>query len=230
MIVSHAHKFIFFHNPKCAGTSFREALRPYHDDEFMFWGPYKAPYFKNTIDHTHLRLWELYGQFPRLFSCTETYNSVLFVRNPLARFLSALNEHMKKFQRHIDLSTMSTEEILSTVEVFIQKVLDISKITTDWRFIHFSPQSWFLKFGDQTIPRHIIPMTRDDSFGRKALAALGLPDIEIPRHNPSPFNLAVLQESRIVTRFVREFYADDFEFFLANAALSGLADMESNPA
>ena len=29
MIVSHKHGFIFFHNPKCAGTSMRQALAPY---------------------------------------------------------------------------------------------------------------------------------------------------------------------------------------------------------
>ena len=30
-----------------------------------------------------------------------------------------------------------------TVEVFIAKILNISRIITDWRFIHFSPQIWY---------------------------------------------------------------------------------------
>ncbi len=89
MIVSHANRFIFFHNPKCAGTSFRDALKLYHDDGFNFWDIFHAPYFKNHIDHTHLRLWEIQAQFPHLFRCAESYNSVIFVRSAHARFLSA---------------------------------------------------------------------------------------------------------------------------------------------
>ena len=84
MIVCHARRFIFFHNPKCAGMSFRAALQPYHDDRFSFWGIYHAAYFRNAIDHSHLRLWELHALFPDIFRCTETYNSVIFVRKPVA--------------------------------------------------------------------------------------------------------------------------------------------------
>lgn len=110
MIISHAHRFIFFHNPKCAGTSFRDALQPYHDDAFTFWGIFYAPYFRNHIDHTHLRLWEMQAQFPAVFACTACYNSVIFVRNPYARFLAAVNEHFKKFQPQIDLAAMTSPQ------------------------------------------------------------------------------------------------------------------------
>jgi hypothetical protein len=227
MIVSHAHRFIFFHNPKCAGTSFRDILKPYHDDPFTFWGAFKASYFKNEIDHTHLRLWELHAQFPHLFSCAETYNSLIFVRNPVDRFLSALNEHMKKFQQHVTLASMSTEEKLSVAEDFIQNVLNISRITTDWRFVHFSPQIWYLNIGGRTVPRHIIPVTKNDSFSRVALAVLGLPNLEIPWHNPSSIDLTPLRKSRVVMKFVEEFYADDIAFFLADETLVGLGNLDA---
>ena len=223
MIVSHANRFIFFHNPKCAGTSFRDALKPYHDDAFTFWGIFHAPYFRNHIDHTHLRLWEMHAQFPRIFNCIESYQSVIFVRNPYTRFLSAVNEHVKKFQPKIDLTVMTPERRVEVVEALIQKVLTIENITTNWRFIHFSPQLWYLRLGDRTIPRHIIPMGSDNAFMHQALSILGLPDLPLPHHNPSPIDLTSALASPIVNGFVREFYADDFAFLQADERLAFLA-------
>jgi hypothetical protein len=224
VIVSHTNRFIFFHNPKCAGTSFRDTLKPYHDDQFTFWGIFYASYFKNHIDHTHLRLWELHAQFPRLFACTETYNSVIFVRNPYARFLSPVNEHIKKFQPQINLAAMTPQQRVDVVIAFIRQVLTIARITTDWRFIHFSPQIWYLRLGDRVIPRHVIPMGSDDSFVGEALSVLGLPDSPVPRHNPSIFDLTPALASHDVSRFVREFYADDFAYLRTHERLAALAE------
>ena len=223
MIVSHARRFIFFHNPKCAGMSFRDILKPYHDDAFSFWGIYTAPYFRNQIDHSHLRLWELHAQFPRIFECAQSYNTVIFVRNPYERFLAALNEHFKKFQEQIDLAAMTPEQRASVVEQFMQKLLHISRITTDWRFVHFSPQTWFLRVGNTTVPRHVIPMDNGGAFARSALAELGLPIVETPWTNRSPVDLSAVLRSPSVRNFVEQFYADDFAFFRANPALARLA-------
>lgn len=224
MIVSHAQRFIFFHNPKCAGTSFRDMLKPYHDDSFSFWGVYYASYFKNHIDHTHLRLWEMQAQFPAIFQCTATYNSVIFVRSPYARFLAAVNEHIKKFQPQIDLPAMAPPQRVQVVEAFIRQMLAIARITTDWRFIHFSPQLWFLRLGDRVVPRHIIPMRGDGAFAREALSVLGLPELEMPHHNPSPVDLRPALASPVVQDFVRTFYADDFAFLRADPRLAPLAE------
>jgi hypothetical protein len=224
MIVSHRHGFIFFHNPKCAGTSFRETLAPYHDDPFTFWGIYNAPYFHNMIDHTHLRLWEMQAQFPALFDKTANYNSIIFVRSPYARFLSAMNEHLKKFQPQIDVAGMSPDQRRGLVEEFIAKVLHVSRIITDWRFIHFSPQNWYLTFGGRTVPRHVIPMIEGgDGFAQAGLDALGLPDLAVPRHNPSPVDLSAALSSKPVRDHIETFYAEDFAFFRADPALAPLA-------
>jgi hypothetical protein len=223
MIVSHERKFIFFHNPKCAGMSFRDGLKPYHDDEVSFWGIYSAPYFRNALDHSHLRLWEMQALFPRILDCATTYNSVIFVRNPYLRFISALNEHIKKFQPQIDLAAMTPPQRVALAEQFIERALHISRITTDWRFVHFSPQIWFLKFTDRVVPRHIIPMGAGSVFTRTGLAILGLPELEVPWINPSPVDLSMVLNSPAVQKFVRDLYADDFAFFLADETLASLA-------
>jgi hypothetical protein len=224
VIVSHVNRFIFFHNPKCAGTSFRDMLKPYHDDEFTFWGVFYSSYFKNNIDHTHLRLWEMQAQFPRIFACTEIYKSVIFVRNPYDRFLSAVNEHMKKFQPQFDLASMTVDRRIEVVEAFVRQVLTIARVTTDWRFIHFSPQLWYLRLGDRVIPRHVIPMGDDGAFARNALSLLGLPDLPVLRHNTSPIDLTPTLTSPIVRGFVEQFYADDFAYLQADTRLQSLAD------
>lgn len=223
MIVSHRNKFIFFHNPKCAGTSFRDALKPYHDDPFTFWGIFYASYFKNRIDHTHLRLWEMQAQFPEIFARAETYNSVIFVRNPRERFLSAVNEHMKKFQPHVNLAAMEPARRTQEVERFIRQDLTIARITTDWRFIHFSPQLWYIRLGSRIVPRHILPMDPEGRFVLKAAELLRVSDLAMPRHNPSPVDLSAALQSDLVTRFIREFYADDIAFLRGDAHLAPLA-------
>lgn len=130
---------------------------------------------------------------------------------------------MKKFQPQIDLATMAPQRRVEVVEALIQKVLTVANIMTNWRFIHFSPQLWFLRLGERTIPRHVIPMRNDDAFMREALAVLGLPDLAMPHHNPSPIDLTPALASPVVEKFVREFYADDFAFLRADERLACLA-------
>lgn len=84
---------------------------------------------------------------------------------------------------------------------------------------------WFLKLGDRTIPRHIIPIGDDGTFLLRALAVLGLPNLHVPHHNPSPVDLTDVLESPAPVKFVQDFYAEDFEFFRADRRLAGLVDM-----
>ena len=99
MIVSHARQFIFFHNPKCAGTSMRVALAGYHDDPFSFWGIFPAPFFRNHIDHTHLRLWEMQVLFPHIIRAAQTYRTVIFVRNRIGGFFRQLTSTSRNSNR-----------------------------------------------------------------------------------------------------------------------------------
>ena len=143
------------------------------------------------------------------------------MRNPYARFLSAVNEHVKKFQSRINLPSMTPDQRVEVVEALVRKVLTIANITTDWRFIHFSPQLWYLRLGDRTIPRHIIPMHSDGAFTRQALSLLGLPALPVSRHNPSPVDLTPALASPVVSGFVRTFYADDIAY-LTTLPICGL--------
>jgi hypothetical protein len=207
MIVSHAEK---------------DALKPWHDDPSTFWGIYPSSYFCNRLDHTHLRLWELQSLFPHLAAAADSYNTVIFVRNPHARFLSAVNEHMKKFQPQIDLAGMDNAQRIAVIEAFIQNALTIARIMTDWRFIHFSPQTWFLRFGERLVPRHVVAMRPGVPFMKEALTLLNLPELDLPHHNPSPIDLTAALASTIVTKCIKNLYAEDFAYFAATPHLAAL--------
>ena len=222
MIVSHKHAFIFFHNPKCAGTSMREALAPHHDDPFSFWGIFEAPYFRNAIDHTHLRLWELQALFPSILEAARSYRSVILVRNPYRRFLSALDEHFKKFQAHAGLAGLPAAGQVKLVEHFIEETLTIGAITTDYRFIHFSPQTWFIVLGGRRVPGHVLAMDDQGEFAARAFACLGLPPRPLAIENRSRGTLAAVFQSEKIRDFVRRFYAMDFECFAADPDLRDL--------
>jgi hypothetical protein len=223
MIVSHERRFIFFHNPKCAGTTFRNALQPFHDDTVTFWGPQDVPYFRNRLDHTHLRLWELAAVYPALFrAAVGDYRSVIFVRNPYARFLSAVAEHFKKFRREFLFETLSREEQTAMVTRFLDRELTIERITTDWTTIHFSPQIWFIRLGDHVVPRTILPLDTDGRIMPEAFSALGLLPADVGRTNPSPYDLRHLLSVRCVVSFIEEFYEQDFAFLRSNPTFAGL--------
>jgi hypothetical protein len=139
-----------------------------------------------------------------------------------------VNEHFKKFQPQIDLASMPSERRIEVVEAFVRQVLNIARITTDWRFIHFSPQLWFLCLGNRVVPRHVVPMGSDDSFIQEALSLLGLPSLPVPRHNPSPIDLTASLTSRIVREFVQQLYADDFAYMRADTRLAPLTRCVDN--
>lgn len=122
MIISHSKKFIFVHNYKVAGTSVRNALKPYNN--LSFWsssfkdkikflnGEYPKVYAKD-FEH-HVNTPKLKTQLdPEIF---DSYFKFGFVRNPwdwqvsLYKFMLKRTQHhqheliksMKSFEEYID--------------------------------------------------------------------------------------------------------------------------------
>ena len=194
-------------------------------NQVSFWGIFPAPFFRNHIDHTHLRLWEMQVLFPHIIRAAQTYRSVIFVRNPYRRLLSAVDEHFKKFQPSVQLAALSHADQVRVIEAFIDKILNIGVITTNFRFIHFSSQVWFIRLGDRKIPTCALPMDDQGAFIGRALEFLGLEQQSVRRENPSGLDLAHVIASAKISAFVRDFYAPDFEFFTADSELRHLGGM-----
>ena len=223
MIISHAHRFVMYHNPKTAGMSLRAALLPYHDDPRPAYGIVETPWFDYPLDFAHLRLHEIQRLFPSLIGSMRAYRSLIVVRNPYKRFISAVDQHLKTVYAHIPLKDARPDQQTLAIEMFLDQVFKVELVHKDYRFVHLSPQVWFLRHEHFRLETEIVPFDEDGVFLKRCFAVLGLPPQPDTHDNKSKLDLRHVFRSRKIRDFVRDFYAKDFEFLAADPALAHLA-------
>lgn len=144
MIISDSKQFVFIHNPKCAGTSFRSALVSYDTTGLLFarhdtWNGYK-------VETTHLPLFMMQANYPVYFRKLESYFSFMVVRNPFTRFVSAFNEINESvyndFKQSGDVSRYRYE-----INRFAAELSADSLRGWDFALRHFVPQAEFAFIG-----------------------------------------------------------------------------------
>lgn len=145
MIVSDRHNFVFIHNPKVAGSSIRKALLPYNDSSIELWHQRFIPELQRVVDMSHLSA----AEFATLTDacCFYAPSDAFyfgFVRDPYARFVSALREYSK--QNNVDVWS-SPEKILE----FVDRHLSHANIMYEWSLSHFRPQYTFFYKGGKRI-------------------------------------------------------------------------------
>ena len=155
MIVSHANRFIFIHNPKCAGSSLRERLQQYHEETEAFWGRRFVPYLGCERDFAHLRLWEMHMLFPDIFFRIPYYRSLVLVRNPYERFLSSLAEYISTYKPDFDVDRTPPAAHCRMAAEIIEHELRMETVIGDVKFVHFSPQTWYILVGQRRLVRHV---------------------------------------------------------------------------
>jgi hypothetical protein len=206
MIISHRRRFIFFHDPQAAGMSLRAVLAPYHDDPIPPDGIVQAPPFDYQIDFAHLRLQEISLLFPAIIEAAQSYRSLVVVRDPYRRFISAIYRHFKTSYPQLPLLTMRPEEQVLIVETFVEKIFLAQKVLTDYRFVHLSPQVCFLRSDGVTLLTNIVAIDDCGSFIADCLERLGRPLPAQTHHNRSRLDLTHLFKSAKILAFVRDFY------------------------
>ena len=229
MIISHAHRFVVYHNPKTAGMSLRAALLPYHDDPRPAYGVLETPWFDYPLDFAHLRLHEIQRLFPSLIGSMRAYRSVIVVRNPYKRFISAVDQHLKTVYAHVPLEDAPPHERTLAIETFIERVFRVELVQKDFRFVHLSPQVWFLRHEQFRLPTNVVPFDEDGVFLERCFALLGVPPQPDMHDNKSKLDLRHVFQSRKITDFVQDFYAKDFEFLAADPTLAHLVAGPSDP-
>lgn len=212
MIVSHRHRFVFIHNPKCAGTSFRASINQYHDDTTTFWDITRDAYLGVALDYAHLRMWELQLCHGPLLERLRQYRSVVFVRNPFKRMLSSLAQHIGAYRPEFGLDGLDWAGRQAAFRRVIDE-LTYERIMTDFRYVHFSPQHWFVSLPGNDYPWTIVPISEEPHSILPGFDALGLPRAEPHRKNTAlnP-DCSFLGDPRLQS-FVRGFYAADFDLF-----------------
>ena len=172
------------------------------------------------MDFAHLTLWEISVLFPPVIELAQGYRSLVFVRDPYRRFVSALDQHFKTFYPNLPLLHIRPQEQTLIIETFIEQKLRLETLRTDYRLVHLSPQIWFLQLDGFCVPRDIIPMDDHGAFIVQGLESLGLPPQAVPHDNRSRFDMSHVLASPKIRAFVRGFYPEDSAFFAADPALA----------
>lgn len=223
MIVSHGKRFIFFHVPKCAGTSLRDVLKRYHDDSESFWYRKYNPYFGCEIDYAHLRLWELHALFPRIFDAMSHYQTLALVRNPYERFISALAQHLTAFHPNLDYYSADKHLLRSYAERFIDQELRLERLLGNARFIHFSFQTWYIMLGSRRFVRHVLPIPNDTRGWTEVFATLGVAPAPVGHANPRGGPLMHLLRIEGILEWIEKFYKSDFDWMRSDPNVAALA-------
>lgn len=184
MIVSHEHKTIFVHVPKCAGTSIRTALKSFHDEAMTLYGVKSVPgFFGGCVkDLCHLTPSEV-SQLLKID--TSKYLHIIVTRDPVSRWISAYTEHQRHcrdfFKGHNVLPPLTLLR-----EIVHWKETGDSRLSTDTKYIHMRPQV------DYTIsyPMYFLPMQALGDANLQVKAADGTTLLRGPISRKNAFGTA----------------------------------------
>lgn len=141
MIINDTHQFVFVHIPKCAGTTFRNVLRPYDQAN----GAFEVRTNHATlghIDYGHIPLFILREHFREEYTKIKDYAAYAVVRDPFARFPSSLAQHFRMYQKR-PIHEMKPREVHSTLEQVLRVLKDYAEPTSylPCQYIHFQRQT-----------------------------------------------------------------------------------------
>ena len=95
MIISDSERFVFIHNPKAGGMTFRTALAWYDTRDNYFFEWKTVPGTNRVLDMAHITLFQIFKLYPSVAFEIREYFRFGFVRNPYYRFLLAISQHLK---------------------------------------------------------------------------------------------------------------------------------------
>ncbi len=217
MIISDSEAFVFVHNPKVGGMTFRTALAQFDTRDNFFFEWKTIGDSKKQLDMAHITLFQLRKFFPEVFEDIKGYYKFGFVRNPYTRFLSAISQHLK-------LSTPYTRAaILGDPDLFYQfansfavNALQDGPIENDHRLVHFRKQSNFLFIDNNQWVTDVFKLENPAEVkGTQAAAWLGEAANSIKNQTSqlsnSGYNLEKLSTAAVEK--INDYYSIDFERF-----------------
>jgi len=146
-MISHKHKFIFIHLPKCAGTSVEQALYNYASDISDIISGYKVnerhkQWYINTKNLRNEHLFDSINKHIDYFKFT-------FCRNPYDRLVSTY-EFFNLSERYITFSNfINDSKLFENVKNIVDQDFCLN---TNFEY-HLLPGSYFIKHGVDFIGR-----------------------------------------------------------------------------
>lgn len=135
MIINLEHCFIFYHIPKCAGTTTRDRLMKYDSFNRYFYGYQYNSVLEREVDKSHITHEEL-RTYSTYISDMEHYYKFCFIRNPYTRVYSSWIQYKKHFLNGL---TDNERKVVENFDEFILKSLTKDKIEVDHHYTHFKP-------------------------------------------------------------------------------------------
>lgn len=171
MILSDRHRFVFIHVPKCAGTSVRHAVQPYHDADERFLKAVEWHPDLGAIDFRHLPLRLLRDLDPEAFEKLKIYDSYALLRDPFQRFRSAISQRAKMYLGK-EFAQLGDGELRAELRRVQDYLLSEPHVIAP-EFIHFARQADFVQIGDERLVSNLFPLERLDLFTRALARHIG---------------------------------------------------------
>lgn len=181
MILSDRHRFVFIHVPKCAGTSVRNAVLPYHDADERFLKAVERHPDLGEIDFRHLPLRLLHDLDPDAFEKLTIYDSYALLRDPFQRFRSGMSQRAKMYLGK-EFAQLAPDEIRDETEK-VMAYLNSGPEVIAPGFIHFARQSDFVQVDGVQCVHNLYPVERLDLFATALGRHLGVERLEFGHIN-----------------------------------------------
>ncbi|MGY3727770.1 MULTISPECIES: sulfotransferase family 2 domain-containing protein [Cobetia] len=218
MIISDRMKFVFFHNPKCGGTSFRRHLKDWDDRFNSYW--LFGDHYGVKVDKAHMPLYIFQCYHPVDYNKALSYTSFMFCRNPYTRFISAFNEIHKSFYKEYSESKVSLEEYSAKVNDFASNMDAVCVLGRKIHYRHFTKQVLYANNQGKNIVDVVIkledmqPGLEKIKILNEDLYKLVSSDVKMQNTKPMPSAgkyLDILNSETL--RIINSLYEDDFKFF-----------------
>lgn len=202
-MISHKHKFIFIHTPKCAGTSVEHALYNYASDISDILSGYKlnTRHKQWCINTKNLRNEHLFNSINKHID----YFKFTFCRNPYDRLVSTyeffnLSKRYNTFSNFVNCTRLFED---------VKKILDQDFcLNTDLEY-HLLPGVYFIKHGVDFIGRFENLQQDFDSICN----TIGIPKQKLPYARKTKHKHYTEYYDDETRQIVAELYKKDFEYF-----------------
>ncbi|WP_170763205.1 sulfotransferase family 2 domain-containing protein [Ruegeria lacuscaerulensis] len=181
MILSDRHRFVFIHVPKCAGTSVRTAVLPYHDADERFLKTVERHPELGEIDFRHLPLHLLRDLDPEAFEKLKLYDSYALLRDPYQRFRSAMAQRAKMYLGS-EFAQLGENELRGELGRVQDYLLSEPRVIAP-EFIHFARQSDFVQIGNERLVHHLFPVEHLDLLAKALARHIGADTLQIGHAN-----------------------------------------------
>ena len=168
MIISRAHSFIFFHNPKVGGTSVRATIERFNDIGFGLWGADPAQTGGRMVDRAHLGVDEFAALYPDLWAENRGSRMFCLYRDPAKRFLSSVGEH-SKLHGATDIRFCSEARRTRILFDMIDRLSALGTAESDgvmgeYELTHFKPQWIYWHSADPAVTVEAFPVEQMGAF------------------------------------------------------------------